>query len=422
MSGLARRQCEPVLIIHGTFAQDGDWFRRKSKFCNALNEQLIKHGSAAECWSQLSNDGIEFRWSGANSELERRLAGWHLHALLTKLEAQDEATSYHIVAHSHGGNVVLNALALLRPKKLKTVVFLGCPFIETTSRIVKSFLASTLILLPIMGIIIGISVFLGGIESLSLSDGFPWVVVPPGAWFGIALLNMVKTLHAIARRRRLASLQTECGYRCFVMSSKNDEAFKALTAAVDVRKNLGELARRLVGRYNVFPDTEYWLFRWGGYIAPNPGEGTNWVTRIYASYVRLLNRMTYAVNGAIFVPVLTLAYLVRLIGMRIGLNAIASIAVGDDLSSERITLVTRDPNILQATNIEIPTSLEDDMMQKASKASSQIVHGLYEWNTAALNVAEFVQKSLSDPYIVHSRYYSEEQLIARMALAIVNKL
>jgi len=51
MSGLARRQCEPVLIIHGTFAQDGDWFRRQSKFCNALNEQLIKHGSAAERWS-----------------------------------------------------------------------------------------------------------------------------------------------------------------------------------------------------------------------------------------------------------------------------------------------------------------------------------------------------------------------------------
>jgi hypothetical protein len=112
MSGLARRQCEPVLIIHGTFAQDGDWFRRQSKFCNALNEQLIKHGSAAECWSQLSNDGFEFRWSGANSELERRLAGWRLHALLNKLETQDEPNSYHIVAHSHGGNVVLNALAV----------------------------------------------------------------------------------------------------------------------------------------------------------------------------------------------------------------------------------------------------------------------------------------------------------------------
>jgi hypothetical protein len=303
---------------------------------------------------------------------------------------------------------------------LTTVVFLGCPFIETTSRIVKSVLASTLILLLIMGIIIGISVFLGGIESLTLSDGFPWVVVLPGGWFGIALANMVKTLHAIARRRRLASLQTECGYRCFVMSSKHDEAFKALTVAVDVRKNLGELARRLVGRYNVFPDMEYWLFRWGGgYIAPNPDEG---VTRIYASYVRLFNRITYAMNGAIFVPVLTLAYLVRLIGMRIGLNAIASSAVGDDLSFERITLITRDPNILRATNIEIPTSLEDDMMQKASKASSQIVHGLYEWNTAALNVAEFVQKSLSDPYVVHSQYYCEEQLIARMALAIANKL
>jgi pimeloyl-ACP methyl ester carboxylesterase len=420
-----RWQFEPLLIIHGTFAQDSSWFRRQSNFCRALNEQLIKHGSAAECWSPLSNDAIEFRWSGGNSELERRLAGRHLLALLKKLESQDGLNSYHIVAHSHGGNVVLNALALLHPKKLKTVVFLGCPFIETKSRIVQRFLASTLIGLLITGIIIGISVFLGGIESLVLSDGFPWVIVLPCSWFAFALWNSFNTFVAIARRRRLASLQTECGYRCFVMSSKYDEAYMALTAALDVRRRLGELARRLVGRYSVFPDMEYWMFRWGGgFIFPDPIEGTNWVARISRGYQRLFNRVTIVANGAAFTPVLMMAYLVRLVGMRIALNAIASMAVGDDLSYERITSVFRQPENLKTTNIEIPTSLDDEMMQKASKTSSQIVHGIYESNSgaAAMNVAEFVRKSLSDPYVVHSQYYCEEQLIARMALAIANKL
>ena len=80
------KKLEPAILVHGTFAQDSDWFRRDSIFCKILNDQLKKRGSAAECWSHLARGSNEFQWSGANSELERRLAGWDLVSVLDSLE------------------------------------------------------------------------------------------------------------------------------------------------------------------------------------------------------------------------------------------------------------------------------------------------------------------------------------------------
>jgi hypothetical protein len=45
------------------------------------------------------------------------------------LETNHDVSRYHIVAHSHGGNVVLHALRSLAvdPKNLGAVIYLGTP-------------------------------------------------------------------------------------------------------------------------------------------------------------------------------------------------------------------------------------------------------------------------------------------------------
>jgi pimeloyl-ACP methyl ester carboxylesterase len=70
-----------------------------------------------------------FAWTGDNLETERRIGGERLAKEIADLEASDEIRRYHIVAHSHGGNVVLHALRSLAddPKKLGAVVYLGTP-------------------------------------------------------------------------------------------------------------------------------------------------------------------------------------------------------------------------------------------------------------------------------------------------------
>lgn len=137
---------EPVLLIHGTFANKRgdpvDWWRPGSAYCADLDDLLGRQGSAARCWAHLgagttsgttgSGGSIPFAWTGLNSEAARRAAGRALAARLESLESDTSISRYHLVAHSHGGNVVLNALGVLprAPRKLGAVVFMGTPVLS----------------------------------------------------------------------------------------------------------------------------------------------------------------------------------------------------------------------------------------------------------------------------------------------------
>lgn len=126
---------EPVILVHGTFANrahDGalDWWRPGSDYARQLDAALQAAGSAARCWAQLDPAGHSpFAWTGANTEGARRDAGRALAEQLSRLEADPSVARYHLVAHSHGGNVVTHALRDMAaaPAKLGTVVTMGTP-------------------------------------------------------------------------------------------------------------------------------------------------------------------------------------------------------------------------------------------------------------------------------------------------------
>lgn len=106
---------ETIVLVHGTFASPNadslQWYQRKHKFREELDAALEQVGSPARCWAHLnSNDAqvVEFYWDGENSWLSRSRAAAELRQLLWSL-SQDGWRS-HVVAHSHGGNVVLEAL------------------------------------------------------------------------------------------------------------------------------------------------------------------------------------------------------------------------------------------------------------------------------------------------------------------------
>jgi len=136
---------ETILLIHGTFAnssdkEEGDWWTPGSDFCRDLDEKLRTRGSAARCWEHLNRTSrakvtrdpsrrLPFAWCGENSEKARREAGRALAGRLRALEQDPRIVRYHLVGHSHGGNVILNALDELttRPQKLGQVITLGTP-------------------------------------------------------------------------------------------------------------------------------------------------------------------------------------------------------------------------------------------------------------------------------------------------------
>jgi hypothetical protein len=141
---------ETVIIVHGTYAAPkpgvSRWYQPAegvpaTEFITKLNDALQKRGSAARCWAHCSQGNQGFHWSGENSWIDRTRAASELGNYVLNL--RKEGWLCHIVAHSHGGNVVLEALpqitsALSSSASLGKIVTLGTPFMDTMSSILQS--------------------------------------------------------------------------------------------------------------------------------------------------------------------------------------------------------------------------------------------------------------------------------------------
>ena len=111
-----------VTIVHGTYARHAKWMQDGQRLPDALGEP----------------DGTllrRFCWRGRNRHADRAEAAIELRAVLVDLTTRHPAAEHHVVAHSHGGNVVLDAVSgggeALRGV---TVTTLGTPFLSMKPR------------------------------------------------------------------------------------------------------------------------------------------------------------------------------------------------------------------------------------------------------------------------------------------------
>ena len=121
---------EIVILIHGTGAAEADpikpkWWETHSDYARDLREKLGPGYDVGE-----TPESEPFKWSGANSERDRRRAGQRLLSRLRRLER--EGRSYHLVGHSHGGSVIWHSLwqSIGDLKGLKSWTTVGTPFLE----------------------------------------------------------------------------------------------------------------------------------------------------------------------------------------------------------------------------------------------------------------------------------------------------
>jgi hypothetical protein len=144
MNSLAK---ETVIIVHGTWAapkpDQPNWYQNprdgqhESTFVSKLNRALEERGSPARCWAHCKDNGEIFSWSGNNAWVDRTLAASSLATKINELQAN--GWRCHVVAHSHGGNVVAEALpAIIQTTDQRaTVTTLGTPFIDAMTPIAK---------------------------------------------------------------------------------------------------------------------------------------------------------------------------------------------------------------------------------------------------------------------------------------------
>lgn len=102
-----------VVTVHGTFAShdsdDGEqWWQRGSAFTNALAARLASMG-VREVSMQ------PFHWSGLNSDQARLRAAAALGRVIANAKRNGRPVA--VLAHSHGGNVLMEALVQRRTRR-----------------------------------------------------------------------------------------------------------------------------------------------------------------------------------------------------------------------------------------------------------------------------------------------------------------
>jgi len=227
------QRLEPVLLVHGTFANSLQpervhWWQPGSDYARELDTLLLLADSKARCWSHLAATDAPFAWSGANTESARKAAGRALAADIAALEADPRISRYHLVAHSHGGNVVVNAMREFAdpPAKLGAVVYMGTPYL--------SFHHAT----PLDPRWISVPMYLAAAAGCVWS----WIAWPDShvvtgiAMFGLALALLAEFLWPAPRGREPgASLYGSGRPRAFAFA--DDEAISGLASAEAIALN-----------------------------------------------------------------------------------------------------------------------------------------------------------------------------------------
>lgn len=192
-----------TLIIHGTFARDESWWRLASdgtSFASQLEAAMSKQGIQGSVWKPALDSGFsyaDFSWSHANWHADRRRGARSLARTLAKLAQARGATresplEVNLVAHSHGGNVVLDALRNLDHRvRARRVVLLGTPLISAKPalRIVRFVIALLLVSFVAIIPLIAIGAIISSEGSFALLGGFALIIVFNGwvfwgwAWF-----------------------------------------------------------------------------------------------------------------------------------------------------------------------------------------------------------------------------------------------
>lgn len=218
-----------VITVHGTFAgadsSHGEkWWQKESSFHKKLQDRV---------WHKRLPFFLPFHWSGANKEQERKKSSKQFKKDIKQL--LNHHSSVNIIAHSHGGNVVVDGVRTL-PEQLRQrirVISFGTPFIFPRYRMGRKFLSfGTLVLATI--------ILLVGIGSLAFG---PYV---RGIFAGVGLAILGAFLHDVLRQyfRRRQERKNIDGW--VVVYHSADEAIAALEHPD--RKNLTVLSERDVKR------------------------------------------------------------------------------------------------------------------------------------------------------------------------------
>jgi pimeloyl-ACP methyl ester carboxylesterase len=119
-----------IVLVHGVWALRGDWHQRDSDFLQRLERELTKGCGGFRVRIR------RFLWTGGNTLTDRNRAARRYQHEIASFNAQPSVVATFVVAHSHGGNVALQAIAsepALR-EQVTGLVAVATPFLASHQR------------------------------------------------------------------------------------------------------------------------------------------------------------------------------------------------------------------------------------------------------------------------------------------------
>jgi hypothetical protein len=217
-----------IVTVHGTNdaapADDGSrWWQRGSAFTERLIGELARRGVAGA-------EIVPLHWSGANSDYDRLTGSGELSRVLRLL---DKAGRPHaVIAHSHGGNVALEAFAQSpRARRRGGIVSFGTPFFTRRLKAVPMTIALFQI---VMGAIVApimiwylISILSAGTDKLIETIAVFGGLLALSLWSFVA--GVRKIFHRPLAMRRFKSTMSPNDW--LAIYSPRDEAMRLLEQA-----------------------------------------------------------------------------------------------------------------------------------------------------------------------------------------------
>lgn len=222
----------PVIVtVHGTNdadpADEGSrWWQRGSSFTQHLIYRLWERG--------ISNvEILPLHWSGQNSDFDRLQGSKRLAHLLHELHRAGRP--HAVIAHSHGGNVTVEGLAMAEGSGLRGgIVSLGTPFFARRLKTVPMLIA---LFQTVLGVVIAPIMVWYLVEVLA-SDSNKKIeaVVFFGLLLGLSLWSLFKGAQKLARRTLATRLFSKslAPWQWLVIHSPRDEAMQLLETAAQI--------------------------------------------------------------------------------------------------------------------------------------------------------------------------------------------
>lgn len=222
-----RRIPDKIVFVHGTFAarlphQGANWWQLGSKFSQLVQKALAGLAVPSE---------EVFHWTGQNSDVFRVFDSV---TLLDRLRRENEKGYFHVIAHSHGGMVLLHALMLaveqgITLDNLRSWITVGTPFIfykARIGRVVRHHFIPTLVALMVSSL-------------LAIWWQHSWFAVSTFALGTLAATFTYLWYLAKSSSKRLRNLEQDTirqyGSRWFGVRSQHDEAIALLKTALRLR-------------------------------------------------------------------------------------------------------------------------------------------------------------------------------------------